>query len=172
MQSLSGETGVYSQVCLTPRLLFPPHPIPCEPLPSFPDIETVSVKGWDITTSCFQELLQSEFHNTLCLPLPQKAGHCYSLLPLGKFYTYNSPHREVSQPPTGGIKLLCYNMLWSPQFSHLVIYMTSHLQSILPKSAHSKLHLHPVVRNTRCPAAMACSRRRCQGILGLEFCCL
>ena len=60
MQSLSGETGVYSQVCLTPRLLFPPRLIPCEPLSAFEPLKQCQLK--DITTNCFQELLQSEFH--------------------------------------------------------------------------------------------------------------
>lgn len=39
-----------------------------------------------------------------------------------------------------------------------VIYTTSHLQNVLPKSAHSEFHFHTAVRNIRWPATTACSR--------------
>ena len=84
---------------------------------------------------------------------------------LGKFSTHTA-HLMGNRVhhPLGVLNYCVINMLLITPVLPL-IYTTSHMQSILSKSAYSEPHLHSVLRSTRCPAAMVCSRRRSQGIL-------
>ena len=60
--------NVFTARCVWLQACFSLHaPFPVSPCPLFWPVKTVSAKGFVTTTHCFQELLQSEFHNTLCL---------------------------------------------------------------------------------------------------------
>lgn len=55
-----------------------------------------------------------------------------------------------------------YNMLLIISILQSIIY--THLQNVLPKSAHVEFHFCFVVRNVSFPGAIVCSRRIFQGL--------